>query len=69
MPQDTENEEIQAPQTKISFEDYEAFMQRLEQDGRMDVLESQNPKSRKYMLDKEWSKRQEDFMKDNTRNY
>ena len=43
------------PNRKITFEDYEALMHKLEKDGRMDVLEQANPKSRQFLIEKEWT--------------
>ena len=43
----TENatEEPQVPpKKKITFEDYERFLNKMERDGRMDVIEMKNPK-------------------------
>ena len=38
-------------------------MEMLEKDGRLDVLEQQNPKARAYTIEQEWQKRQKDAVK------
>lgn len=59
--QEVQNKPIE--ESKITFSDYERFMEKLEQDGRLDVLEQQNPKARAYQIEQEWQKRQKDAVK------
>jgi hypothetical protein len=40
---------LSLPESKITFEEYEAFLKRLDDDGRLDKLEVSNPRSIKYM--------------------
>ena len=46
-------EEGKTPNKKISFSDYEKFMENLEKDGRLEQFESQNPKTRHLQMQKE----------------
>ena len=51
--------EVTEADTKITFEDYEAFMKRLESENRLDKLELYNPRSAVYkeLLDAENKRR------------
>ena len=40
---------LSLPESKITFEEYEAFLRRLEEEGRLDKLEVSNPRSVKYL--------------------
>ena len=44
---------------KITFDDYEAFLDRLEKEGKLASLQAQNPRARKDLLDQEWLSRKE----------
>ena len=39
---------------KITFDDYEAFLDRLDKEGKLQDLESKNPKARYDKLEQEW---------------
>ena len=41
-------EEKQVEDKKITFQEYEAFMKKLEKEGKLDVLEANNPNAEVY---------------------
>lgn len=40
---------LSLPESRISFEEYEAFLRRLDEEGRLDKLEVSNPRSVRYL--------------------
>ena len=53
---------------KITFDDYEAFLDRLEKEGKLDSLKAKNPKARRDQIDEEWLKMKKHIEKDLTKN-
>ena len=56
------------PQQKITFADYEAFMEKLEKEGRLEAIALSNPKSKRMVIEEQWEARYEDMKKDFERN-
>jgi hypothetical protein len=57
-----------APAQKITFADYEAFLEKLEKEGRLDAVALANPKSKRAVIEEQWENRHDDMRRDFERN-
>ena len=45
---------MKIPENRITFSDYEAFLEKLEREGRLDTIGQKNPKEINRRQDEEW---------------
>lgn len=51
MAEERQQEPLSLPESKITFEEYEAFLSRLDKENKLDQLELSNPRSVMYQAE------------------
>ena len=52
---------IEISKKKITFDDYEAFLDKLDKDGRLESISQNNPKERKAFIENTWDNREHEM--------